>query len=233
MRRLGRALFNLVVAASAAGFLLSLFLLYRGQFRKSGVWARAQTVRHGAERSRTWLLTCESGGGGLMLCFDVMDDRGSRRLTGTAGWSWQLMGDNLYPVLSRARYPATRVGEWWTLQRGGFGAHYIGYAQDADRHHRRGGLEVTRTDTTCRSAVAPLWAVAIVTALPPALWVRRARRRRLSRLRARTGLCPECGYDLRATPGRCPECGTESNRTNPPAATSIQDSTLPPPQGQT
>jgi hypothetical protein len=48
----------------------------------------------------------------------------------------------------------------------------------------------------------PFYAVVLVTAALPALWLR-------NRLRTRrvTGLCPVCGYDLRATPGRCPECG--------------------------
>ena len=55
----------------------------------------------------------------------------------------------------------------------------------------------------------PLWAVAVVGALPPAAWLLsllRTGRTREARLRA--GLCVECGYDLRGSPGRCPECGT-------------------------
>ena len=50
--------------------------------------------------------------------------------------------------------------------------------------------------------MVPTWAVAVATAIPPALWLRR----RLKRP-TRPGLCRHCGYDLRATPGRCPECG--------------------------
>jgi hypothetical protein len=33
-----------------------------------------------------------------------------------------------------------------------------------------------------------------------------ARRNRLKQ-RIKSGLCPNCGYDIRATPERCPECG--------------------------
>ena len=51
----------------------------------------------------------------------------------------------------------------------------------------------------------PYWFTGPVAGVLPYLWVARFRRRRE---RTRSGLCPDCGYDLRATPGRCPECGT-------------------------
>jgi hypothetical protein len=51
----------------------------------------------------------------------------------------------------------------------------------------------------------PWWPLVVLTALPPALWLWRARTRRR---RARAGRCVSRGYDLRASPDRCPECGT-------------------------
>lgn len=50
----------------------------------------------------------------------------------------------------------------------------------------------------------PLWPIALVTAILPAVWARRYMRRpRLNR----PGCCRTCGYDLRGSPERCPECG--------------------------
>jgi hypothetical protein len=56
------------------------------------------------------------------------------------------------------------------------------------------------------------WAIALVSAVLPALYVRRACLRRRSR---RAGRCRGCGYDLRASPDRCPECGLVVVQTGP------------------
>jgi hypothetical protein len=79
------------------------------------------------------------------------------------------------------------------------------------------GFEFARHPTPPKSTgsswtvmfVVPYWALTAVSALPLAVCVWRAcrRRHRLRRDRLRRGLCPTCGYDLRATPERCPECG--------------------------
>src|SRR5687768_13279187 len=46
----------------------------------------------------------------------------------------------------------------------------------------------------------------VLTAILPACFIATFISHR-RRLRAQSGLCRICGYDLRATPGRCPECG--------------------------
>ena len=51
----------------------------------------------------------------------------------------------------------------------------------------------------------PLWPVALVTAIAPALWAKRVIR---DWRRRRGGRCVSCGYDMRGLDGRrCPECG--------------------------
>ena len=51
----------------------------------------------------------------------------------------------------------------------------------------------------------PHWFLTLAFAVPPAVGVIRAHRKRR---RLRFGLCRACGYDLRATLDRCPECGS-------------------------
>ena len=55
-----------------------------------------------------------------------------------------------------------------------------------------------------RSIAIPFYALFLLSAVLPLVWIRRRRRAALVKA---AGLCPSCGYDLRATPDRCPECG--------------------------
>jgi len=63
--------------------------------------------------------------------------------------------------------------------------------------------------TRLHGVTIPHWFPFILTAVLPALWLVRRRRRRAAQWRRDHGLCPRCGYDLRATSDRCPECGTQ------------------------
>jgi hypothetical protein len=93
-----------------------------------------------------------------------------------------------------------------------------------------GWYQFERMNSGSRSYSLPLWLVALVAGLWPAVslagFVVRGRRRRKA---AREGLCERCGYDLRATPARgvppfkpgellavCPECGHSEARSTKP-----------------
>jgi hypothetical protein len=69
-----------------------------------------------------------------------------------------------------------------------------------------------RWDSRTCSITVPIHFVTLLTAILPALSVRRFLRLRKSRTSGGHP-CPACGYDLRATPHRCPECGREAPPT--------------------
>jgi hypothetical protein len=55
--------------------------------------------------------------------------------------------------------------------------------------------------------IFPYWALLPLVTVPLVLAIRWELRARRRAWRLRSGLCPDCGYDLRASPERCPECG--------------------------
>ena len=69
------------------------------------------------------------------------------------------------------------------------------------------GRPVPKRMTYSHAVTVPHWFVLLLAIAPPALWLRRATRRRQANARLRQNRCPACGYDLRASPERCPECG--------------------------
>jgi hypothetical protein len=69
------------------------------------------------------------------------------------------------------------------------------------------GPSTLSSSSTISRVYFPHWFVVAPASVLPALWLRRCRRERRGRVRAASGLCRGCGYDLRASPGRCPECG--------------------------
>jgi hypothetical protein len=87
-------------------------------------------------------------------------------------------------------------------------------------------VSATRLYAVYRGVSVPLWPIALITAIPPVIVMRRVLRRWLRR---RGGRCVGCGYDLHETPEgrRCPECGMlpESapmpEYTRPPRATAL------------
>lgn len=65
------------------------------------------------------------------------------------------------------------------------------------------------TPKPARVVGVPWWMILSLPGIVPLLWLFLfIRRRRRLVIRARNGLCLNCGYDLRASTGRCPECGT-------------------------
>lgn len=82
----------------------------------------------------------------------------------------------------------------------------------------------------CRLFAVPFWFIILVSAIPPAYWLRL----RLGQSRCqRQGLCPSCSYDLRYSKDKCPECGSPipviTKENQPKTINHLQQTTDDPP----
>jgi hypothetical protein len=173
-----RYLFNFVVLASILGCAATSVLWIRSKRVIDIVRYRSSPQ---ATPQRYWGIFTAGG-----RIWYMVDDDYAPKLEDPVGWE-NSFGDEPSDVFnhwSLKPHPGS-IGTYEIL---GFGTYW---------YHRPWGY--------VRHGIVPLYGIILVSAIPPALWVRN---RRKATLRNREGKCKHCGYDLRATPDRCPECGS-------------------------
>jgi len=192
MQRIGRYILNGVMVVSLLLCVTTIVLWMRSygvRYEASVAWAGDRTS---VGPQRGWVLVLISANGGLGFCWlpgenplAVQRDRGFRFGTLTA-----VHPDDWYPnsrnIKEEDHWWSDPVSGSWVWRWKGFMASYS----------RAPWAPWTL-------ATVPHWAMAALTAIPPAGgWLMRWRRQRRA-----PGVCASCGYDLRTTPERCPECG--------------------------
>jgi hypothetical protein len=101
----------------------------------------------------------------------------------------------------------------WSQQFGRDGeGEFLGFAGGGRVHLSRSKTGRLFYSGWERWAAVPYGLPVLLTAILPAMSVRRRLRRRRFCIAADRRRCPACGCDLRATPGRCPECGQVPSR---------------------
>lgn len=193
-----RRLVNLLTLLSLLLFVTACGMWVRSYVTQDHVWYVGDSAGPGWRLRRTTEVGCNRGElvvAGTDHWSLAADERGNESMyaghgTPPGGFRWYTSETRFY------RWNPARPGDrlWRRL---GFQGQYMEDVRPVP------DLGYVRRAVLWRVGV-PLWALAVVAALPGVVWgVRwRARRRR-----GRAGHCPGCGYDLRATPDVCPECG--------------------------
>jgi hypothetical protein len=183
---------NAATMASALLLIVSIALWIRGYSKSDQIgWDRLRAAQGDASEMNMLLL--ESSRGGLAIrCFveiwELDVNKSLRPESGTAPWRFEGFSQGV------PAYPRTiGAARFRRLRRFGFACAW--------------NIDMATSD---REIIMPNWFIVPITAILPALALRRLRRRLLHNRRRLAGQCARCGYDLRATPSLCPECGSSA-----------------------
>jgi hypothetical protein len=193
MRRARRIIYNWVVGVSV--------LLFLGVV---GIWVRSYWVSDEftwrdwpPDRSFLVTRTIQISRGGLRLS--------SWRAEGT-GWKLRTERHFLYSSQHAFEYPL-----WGNGGTGAWPLEYRPYITTLgfELIYEKGHIPLAGPwkSIAFSSLTLPLYFLTLLSAILPAHYLLRVRKRRRMASRRARGCCVSCGYDLRASPGRCPECG--------------------------
>jgi hypothetical protein len=202
LRRVRRAVRNTSIALSLLLFVVTLALWVTSYFGF-------------VTGSREWIVQNPSWAQSRFV--DVFASRGGLQLAaGSNWWSKQFVDVGGTWIMQRrvplsfkpgrTIYPSDGYANLAGIRQYARGAGFAWVRTEAGPPGPRDTAPRLGTDATI--VVLPLWFLAVVFGVGPAIAATRWRRRRRER---RRGLCQRCGYDLRASPDRCPECGATTS----------------------
>ena len=186
--------------------LVTAFLWIRGHYARDGIWYSTDSMRYSIHsyRGRIWLwsLSIAPDPSAMVWGSNIHMSKGFQVDSVADSWYGSYIGPSKGVQLETDFTEAP--GGWSGSSQQWLGFRYI----STDTWYPKAQLQFGYPTARSRAIFVPHWAIAIVTAILPALSIISLIR---NRNRRDKNLCPHCGYDLRATPGRCPECGRESS----------------------
>lgn len=154
-----------------------------------GLWIRSCYIRD----SLNYCIIKEQGPPIVTASYAIVSDRGAIE------WElWQVKQHPMETLADFASWPLSQVKRHTSTPREVPPFRWFRFA------HARPNNLGPKTTLDIYHVRIPSWFPCLLTAIPPALWLRQTRHKHN---RAKLGLCLHCGYDLRASQGRCPECG--------------------------
>ena len=200
-----RIIFKSAVILSVLLMLATAGLWVRGYFARDGIWHSTEQMRYSLHsyRGRIFVWTLSVAPNPSAMTWATPTKMGRGWVVDSVPDSWYApyvtrpKGVNLEADISDA--PSMGLG---SVDKRVLGFRYVSNNAWLPLAQLQFGYPTARS----RAIFVPHWAVILLLAVIPGVWLFQAAR---NWNRREAGHCRKCGYDLRATPGKCPECGLD------------------------